>query len=585
MTNPRAQDAESQIDNAAVRHLRLPDAAMTAIVVSLVIVVHGVFLLGNRGPVLYSDALGYLGNARFLAGGTPPTFDGSFAYSAGYSLLLVPIYWITERADVVWTIAIALNLVAAVAIVAPAAWIARRMFALRSTAALLVAAAVSLTPSLLLQPGRVWTETLFPLVFLCTVVALMWTIETGRILGAAATGAMAGYLLFIHGRGFAVVAALALVVSLAMLKRWMRPTAAVLAISVAVLVGVVDRLIRGLLSDQLWAPGARPANAGSISRILGSYAPSELIDTISTALGHTWYVLAASLGLAVVGVVALWERGRVSRWKARTPDAGAVGAVFILLAIAGVAVLSAGLLSDVNRVDHRIYGRYLEGVTPAIILSGSAWIVARTSGWRSWIAGGSAVIAAGMLLVAWRGPGDFEGGVQKFTIPALLGPQTIVDPPGGVFLAGIAVIAVSFLAGTIGLALAGVARKAGPAAVALFIAVSVGSTFVGKTTSWDPFTEFWYEGYASVAPAISALPSGVEVYYDLRFLDPDARNLYEFRLAPRKVVYVREPCDAGPGAVLVSTRDAGLLGVEATRLASDEIPDQSAWRIDEDACG
>ena len=146
--------------------------ATVAATVLGVTVLHLAALIGNRGPVLYSDALGYFGNARYLAGGAPPTFDGSFSYSAGYSILLVPFYWITEQSNVIWTMAVALNIGLAVLIMVPAYVLARRMFALNQYQALMVSVAVSLTPALLLQPGRGWVETLFPVVFLAATVVV-----------------------------------------------------------------------------------------------------------------------------------------------------------------------------------------------------------------------------------------------------------------------------------------------------------------------------------------------------------------------------------------------------------------------------
>jgi hypothetical protein len=49
----------------------------------------GLALTRDR-PLIFADEAGYLGNARFLAGGLPIKLYRSAAYSPGYSLLLVP---------------------------------------------------------------------------------------------------------------------------------------------------------------------------------------------------------------------------------------------------------------------------------------------------------------------------------------------------------------------------------------------------------------------------------------------------------------------------------------------------------------
>lgn len=568
-------------DDPAADRFRLSDGMVTALVVLAVSLIHVIALIGNRGPVLYSDALGYLGNARFLAGGAQPTFDGSFAYAAGYSLLLVPIYWITERSDTVWAIAVAMNVVLSVLIMLPASWLGRHLFGLGRRPALLVAAAVSLTPALILQPGRLWTETLFPVVFLAATAFVLAMFRTNRSLFALAAGGFVGYLVFIHGRGMAVaVAFLVVIVIAAATRRLAVLPMAVAAVSAAVVIAG-DLSMRSYLSDRLWSATATSANAGSASRILAAFSPSELADTLSTALGHVWYVATVSFGLTVVGVVALvWLVGRFEPF-ADASDGVRLTALFALIAIAGVAALSAGLLSEVNRVDHRVYGRYLEGVSPILILSGSAWLLRARTVWRIWAVGAAAIPVAGLLLVVWRGSEQFVGNVQKLSIPGLLGLQTIVDPTTDVFLDGLSIAAISFVSAVVGLAAALYARHRTTAAVVAVVVVTVAFTFVGKATSWDPFVSFWFDAYSDVPSALSELPEDESVAYDLRFLDPDARNLYEFRLAPDQLVFVDDPCDPSAGRVLISSNDAGAIGIDAMLVTTDAVPRQGLWFFDE----
>lgn len=562
--------------------------AVVGITMLGVTVVHLLAMLGNHGPVLYSDALGYLGNARFLAGGAAPTFDGSFSYAAGYSLLLVPLYWITEQSEVVWTMSVAINVGLSVLIVLPAYQLGRRVFDLGRYQALFVSAAVSLTPALILQPGRIWVETLFPFIFLMAALAIFVLFETGKVPYAVISGALVGYLVFIHGRGLAVAAAFLIVLAVGVVTRRLSLLPAVVgAISTAFVV-VIDLLVRSLLRDHLWSASDAPANAGSVGRILGAYAPDHLVATLSTGLGQLWYVIVASFGVAAVGFVAL---AIVALGSDRRSAAGASNravALFALLAVGGVAILSAGLLAEVNRVDHRVYGRYLEGVTPILILAGTTWLLKLRSSWRWLVVAAVAIPAVGLALYTMRGSEQFVGNVQQFAIPGLLGLQWIVDPSDAVFLDGLDVLAISALAALIGIVAAFLIRRHRTLGVAALITLTIGITFIGKTTSWDPFASFWFEAYDNVLTALNDLPGAQTVKYDLRFLDPDARNLDEFRLAPRRLSFVDDACDATTGDALISSGDPERLGASAAPLAADAVPDQGLWLIDTpipEACG
>jgi hypothetical protein len=574
-----AAGSVSDSDGASARQRWQVAVTITVLGVAIV---HFLALIANHGPVLYSDALGYLGNARFLAGGAAPAFDGSFSYAAGYSLLLVPLYWVTEQSEFVWAMSVAINVGFAVLIMLPAYHLGRRVFDLDRYQALLVAVGVSLTPALILQPGRIWVETVFPFVFLAATFAVYKLFETGKVPYAVLSGTLIGYLVFIHGRGLAVAVAFLVVLIIgAAIRRVRLLPAAVAAVSTASVV-IVDLLLRSHLKEHLWSASDAPANAGSVGRILGAYAPDHLFATLSTGLGHVWYVIVASFGIAAVGFVALVIAaiGSDRRGLAGVSNRGVVlTALFALLAVGGVAILSAGLLAEVNRVDHRVYGRYLDGVTPILVLAGMAWLARLRASWR-WLAATALIIpAVGLALYATRGSEQFVGNVQKFAIPGLLGLQSIVDPSDVVFLEGLDVLAISALAAVIGILVAFVVRRQWTLGIAVVIALTVGITFIGKTTSWDPFVEFWFDAYDNVPAALNDIPEDQPITYDLRFLDPDARNLDEFRLAPRRLMFVDGACASIAGDVLISSGDLNRVGAAASLLATDTVPDQGLWLI------
>ncbi|MBA3302585.1 MAG: hypothetical protein H0U26_01785, partial [Acidimicrobiia bacterium] len=82
--------------------------------VAALIVVAARLALGAtmEGPRVFPDELGYLAAARHLAGGSPPWELGAAAfYHPGYSLLLVPAFWLTDDPSTLYRVALVVNAV------------------------------------------------------------------------------------------------------------------------------------------------------------------------------------------------------------------------------------------------------------------------------------------------------------------------------------------------------------------------------------------------------------------------------------------------------------------------------------------
>ena len=117
--------------------------------------------------------------------------------------------------------------------------------------------------------------------------------------------------------------------------------------------------------------------------------------------------------------------------------------------------------------------------------------------------------------------------------------------------------------------------------VAAIVLLTVSVTLVGKVTSWDLFTSFFFESFNDVPTALHELPDYDPVPYDLSFFHVDTRNLYEFRLAPRRLVFVDNFCDVPPGEFVISTSDPALVVDGLTRMAVDSVPKQALWFVED----
>ena len=95
---------------------------------------------------------------------------------------------------------------------------------------------------------------------------------------------------------------------------------------------------------------------------------------MTAALGQSWYLLAASAGLAAIGSTVLVSNslggGRALESRPTTPDAR----LLLLLTLAMVATSVLFMSGRVDRTDMLVYGRYNEAVIWPVLLIGVGWV-------------------------------------------------------------------------------------------------------------------------------------------------------------------------------------------------------------------
>lgn len=352
--------------------------------------------VGGVDTTLVFDEIGYLGNARHLAGGFPDVVMTGIFYSGGSSLPLVPVLWLTDDPTLAKQLGVWLNVGLVTALPFLLYALLRTRFAASSTAALVGAVVGAALPAVTANVATLWAETLL------TVLVAAWLLLAGslrpgaRWTGPVAFGALSVALYAVHGRAMVlmVLGIVALVATAATGRT--RRSAAIAGLGAAAVVLLATRALNGALSDALYLGGAGETGTALLARVrwedLGSY--------VETAFGQLWYLSVASFGLIVAGT---WVAGSVAwagrRTVVRRPEDVAddaprrpdeLVAALLLASTAGTFVLSVvqigtgvGRLSrgvvDTVRADLLVYGRYNEAVALALIALGAAWAVDRSS--------------------------------------------------------------------------------------------------------------------------------------------------------------------------------------------------------------
>jgi hypothetical protein len=339
--------------------------------------------------------------------------------------------------------------------------------------------------------------------------------------------------------------------------------AAAAGIGALVVLFAATRVVDGLLLDAIYSK----TSAGVEGDVLGRLTDVHLLwGGAKAAVGQLWYLTVATFGLVPIGVLWLLTARRLPT------------ALRLVTLAACLATLAASSLemSDGTRVDHMVYGRYVEGVVPVLLVAGAAALVA----WRTVLPrllGGVVVLAAvlGALLVLLRGGDLLAGDVMPLNVMGLLpfrnghGPDVLrIDVARTTILALVGagvVVAVTRWKAVAGLAAVAVLFAAGAATV--------------QADTLRPFDDRW-SGFLQIPHAVRVVSDHGAVAYDRVGYEVYAANFYQLELSDRGVRFF-DSRDGRPFEDLVIGA-VDRVPVAGARLVTTEIgpyQGQALWVV------
>jgi hypothetical protein len=523
---------------------------------AVVLIALHLWLARGRSDFLLADGTGYLANARWLAGHADGTWQGAAAfYHAGWSLLVAPAYVVTRDPDAIHTYVIILNALLATGSAIACALVARRVFELPARWSLLAGLVAGTYPAVLLQSGFEWSESLYALLFPLFVLVAHRLVQRPSPVVAAGTGLAAAALNATHPKGIGVVAAIALALVAFAWRRSLPRREIAIAMAALVVGFAATRLLHGALQDALYDDSAAAIEGGVLSRLR---EPALLWGTFQRAWGQSWYLAVATLGLAPLGVWATWRQ--VDR---RT-------STLVLGSIVLVFAASCLQMSDGTRVDHLVYGRYVEGFVPVLLVAGVAGLVGRER-WslRLAAAGAAGLAVLGVLALLFNGVDRFTGDVMPLNVLGVLVYQTSRDEVLVVLVTALAI------AGMVAVAIVHRARPA--AALVVLAGFFVASSAAVEARTLQPWSSFWMR-VSDIPEVVERIDDDARVAYALEAHDVDAANAYQLELADRGglTFFDRRVPDGFDLAIATPRWNAAPKG---SRLAYVESPpfDQALW--------
>lgn len=402
-------------------------------------IAHAAMALQMDWYSVLADEAGYLGNARWLAHAGPlwTMWESSF-YSLGYPLVIAPATALFDGPREVYVGTLLINSMLLATLFPMLASLARRLLDATERQVLLAATAGCAIAPAMVQSNIAWAESLVMPVataLILTSEAVLRSRAQGWVLGATV-----GFSVWVHPRFLPVSLVVLAAVAFEAIWNRGRPVA-VLArvVGVATLVIVPGLALARSVRDDRWQRAIGPPGSGNYLRAITR--PRALGGQLA---GELWYVLAATLGLAGIGFVALAlmvRRGHPSR-------GAAIVALAMVAAVGGLSVVSSYWTA--LRPDQLVYGRYNEALLPALTTVGAAWLLAADRRARVIALGSSAcaVLGSALVLVVAREQSRFDGDWNVLNVSGLgpwldVGGRAVVTRTTAVTVVALAVLTLA----------------------------------------------------------------------------------------------------------------------------------------------
>ncbi len=257
----------------------------------------GAAFAARNAPLISGDETGFLAIGRYLGGkGIYAMLDQPY-YPFGYASLLAPGFSLFDDPQWTYRFAIAIN-VLLTGITVPLSLRLLAHFGFGRSITVLACSIIAATwPSYTVHISLAWAETLFRVLFLLYLLALINAVETGRIIWFVMVALLTAALYATHARALALIPLGLVFFAYSAVYRGKRPEAlcGILVLMPAI---VVVTAANGHFQDTLWESVRTDGALGEMfARLLSR---DGIIKIFFTTLGHLWYQLVASFGFSLL---------------------------------------------------------------------------------------------------------------------------------------------------------------------------------------------------------------------------------------------------------------------------------------------
>ncbi len=319
------------------------------------------FIAESKMIYMSEDEFGPIAIAAYFCGQDwTSVLQNTAYYSYGYSLILTPLFWLTNSAESFYRAAIVLNALFTAAIVPVSYYIGKRIcFYTKKINLFLVSFAVA---NFVVNVGRsqsAWCETLLTFLFWCLIlnfVKLEEHINFKRVLfGAIALS----FTYMVHQRTIGIfISGIICFFALCIIKKYKKKYLFCYSATIIILMAVHSG-VKQFVQTNIWLNSSTLQGndyGGRFQQIASRGILNLLKMAIYTVSGHIYYIAVATLGVGVFAVFLLVKKMIAKEQMVYVFIGLSVAATFGI-SILGITPSSWG---EWGSSSYLIYGRYIE---------------------------------------------------------------------------------------------------------------------------------------------------------------------------------------------------------------------------------
>lgn len=344
----------------------------------LIFIIHMIHI--SKLGIIYvlNDEFGYWGNAAYFAGHDwSSTVSRIGYYSYGYSILLIPLFRIFENPMYMYKAAIVLNAVMLCGSFLICYNIAKKLSkGINEYVLMTISFLIAMYPAYIVNANVAWSE--------CTLIFVCW-LMTWCFLGLNKStsnfklillGVLSGFVYVIHQRALGILIASVIVIIIMKIYKKINLKQFITLILTIVVLLLIHHYVKSDIQHNLYLSSSIMGQNdfySQIEKVKKMFTIDGFINIIRIFAGQFFYLGASSCLLCYFGIYEIVRRigpmlGNIIKNKTLNNDDNVYA--FLLLALFSSIAISVVFMSNPNRIDQLVYGRYTEMILGPIILVG-----------------------------------------------------------------------------------------------------------------------------------------------------------------------------------------------------------------------